>query len=383
MNEAILCVDDDANVLAAHRRQLRGKFAVETALGPEEGLAAVASRGPFAVVLADMRMPGMDGVEFLRRVRELAPATVRMMLTGDTGQKTAAAAVNEGNIFRFLTKPCPADILAAALAAGVEQYRLVLAEKELLEQTLRGSVQVLTEVLELANPLAFGRASRARRLVRQLAEALGAADVWRLEIACMLSQVGCVAVPEAVLTRVYRGGDVGPRELELFEAHPGVAHGLIRKIPRLEEVAEIVAYQEKRFDGQGPPADGRAGADLPLGARVLKVALDFDNLQTRGHGGTEALEHLRYREGWYDPTVLDALGCVLGAETPRVVQSLSVCQLRCQMVLDEDLCRTDGVPLVCRGQEITEPLLQRLLSFAAGRSLREPVRVLVPRSAKA
>jgi response regulator RpfG family c-di-GMP phosphodiesterase len=379
MSEAILCVDDDANVLAAHRRQLRGKFAVETALGPEEGLAAVAGRGPYAVVLADMRMPGMNGVEFLCRVRELAPASVRMMLTGDAGQQTAAAAVNEGHIFRFLTKPCPADVLVAALTAGVEQYRLVLAEKELLEQTLRGSVQVLTEVLELVNPLAFGRASRARRL----AEELGAADVWRLEVAAMLSQVGCVAVPEAVLARVYRGGDVGPRELALFEAHPGVGHGLVRKIPRLEAVAEIVACQEKRFDGQGPPPDGRAGTDLPLGARVLKVALDFDNLQTRGHSGIGALEHLRYRDGWYDPAVLDALERVLGAETPRVVQSLPVRQLRCQMVLDEDLLRADGVLLVCRGQEITEPLLHRLLSFAANGVLREPVRVLAPRPAKA
>jgi response regulator RpfG family c-di-GMP phosphodiesterase len=378
VNEAILCVDDEPNMLAAYERQLRKQFRVETAAGGEEGLAAVAARGPFAVVLADMRMPRMSGVEFLARVRQLAPYTVRMMLTGNTDQQTAVAAVNEGHVFRFLTKPCPPAVLARALAAGVEQYRLVTAERELLEETLRGSVKVLTEVLALANPLAFGRAGRVQRLVRRLAEVLQAPDVWQLEVAAMLSQVGCVAVPEAVLSQVYRGGDVAPRELGMFEAHPRVGHDLIRNIPRLEAVAEIIAYQEKRFDGKGPPGDARGGPDLPLGARVLKVALDYDNLLARGHGPATALEHLLYRTGWYDPGVLDALGRLLAEETLLVPRSLRIGQLECGMVLDEDVIDRHGRLLVSKGQEITEPILRRLDNFALSGSIPERVRVLVP-----
>jgi len=378
VTEAILCVDDDANVLAAYRRQLRGRFQLDTAVGPQEGLAAVSERGPYAVVLADMRMPGMNGVEFLCRVRELAPASVRMMLTGDTGQQTAAAAVNEGNIFRFLTKPCPADVLARALAAGLEQYRLVTAEKELLEETLRGSVKVLTEVLALVNPLAFGRASRAQRLVRRLGALRGVADAWQLEVAAMLSQVGCVAVPEAVLTRVFRGANVPPRELAMFEAHPAVGEGLVRRIPRLDGVADIIAYQDKRFDGQGPPADGRAGADLPVGARVLKVALDFDHLVSLGHTPEEALGHLRHRAGWYDPAVVDALQRVVKEEIPRVPKSLTVRDLRCGMVIDQDVLGANDILLVAKGHEITEPSLHRLQNYANSGWLRESIRVLVP-----
>jgi len=376
VSETILFVDDDANVLAAYQRQLRKQFSVQTALGSEAGLAAVSGHGPFAVVFADMQMPGMDGVEFLRRVRALAPDSVRMMLTGNTDQRTAMAAVNEGAVFRFLTKPCPPEVLAGAIRAGLAQYRLIVAEKELLEQTLGGSVQVMADVLALTNPLAFGRAARARGLVQQMARALGLADTWQLEVAAMLSQVGCVAVPETVLAKVYRGGDVTPRELAMFEAHPDIGRDLIRKIPRLEAVAEIIAYQEKRFDGQGPPPDGRLGADLPLGARLLKVALDFDNLKERGHSGSAALEHLRYRAGWYDPGVVDALDRVLRAVTPRVRLTLPVGELCCQMQLDEDVHLINGVFLVGKGHEITEPLLQRLRNFAVNGAIREPVRVL-------
>ena len=138
--ERILLVDDDPNVLAGYTRTLRRQLIVETAPGGDAGLAAIAERGPFAVVVSDMRMPGMDGVQFLSQVRRRAPQTVRMMLTGNADQQTAIEAVNEGHIFRFISKPCPPERLLKNLLAGCHQHRLVTAERELLEQTLQGSV---------------------------------------------------------------------------------------------------------------------------------------------------------------------------------------------------------------------------------------------------
>src|SRR5207253_2334943 len=152
------------------QRQLRKKFDLVIAVGGEEGLAAVAERGPFAVIVSDMCMPGLNGVQFLTRVREVAPDSVRMLLTGHADVPSTIGAINEGNIFRFLTKPCTPEAFGKALEAGVEQYRLITAEKDLLEQTLRGSIKVLTELLALANPLAFGKASRVQRLVRRLGD---------------------------------------------------------------------------------------------------------------------------------------------------------------------------------------------------------------------
>jgi signal transduction histidine kinase len=134
MSEKILWVDDDENLLASYRRQLRNKFPVMTAAGGEQGLRIIGAEGPFAVIVSDFRMPGMDGVQFLSKAREAAPDSVRMLLTGYADLQTAIDAVNQGNIFRLLTKPCAPDVLLAALTAGITQYRLIISERERAEK---------------------------------------------------------------------------------------------------------------------------------------------------------------------------------------------------------------------------------------------------------
>uniref|UniRef100_I2PWJ7 histidine kinase n=1 Tax=Desulfovibrio sp. U5L TaxID=596152 RepID=I2PWJ7_9BACT len=135
----VLFVDDDKAVLDALRRGLCRRYDVATALGPGEGLRVLAEAGPFAVVVSDLRMPGMDGVAFLQRAKELCPTAVTVMLTGHGDLTAAMGAVNEGRIFRFLTKPCPVPILSRALDAALEQYRLAAADKELLRMTLENA----------------------------------------------------------------------------------------------------------------------------------------------------------------------------------------------------------------------------------------------------
>src|SRR5204863_3078931 len=130
---------------------------------------------------------------------------VRMLLTGYADLRQAIEVVNRGAIFRFLTKPCAPDALAAALDAALAQHRLVTAERELLDRTLRGSVQVLGEVLSLVNPTAFGQVVRVQRLVRELAGLIDGAGAWEIDVAAVLSRLGCVAVSEAVLAAVNRG----------------------------------------------------------------------------------------------------------------------------------------------------------------------------------
>ena len=137
MTERVLFVDDDPQILNAFRRGLRKRLDLHTAEGGKAGLEALEKEGPFAVVVSDQQMPEMDGITLLREVKNRAPLTVRMMLTGNADQGTAAAAVNEGHIFRFLTKPCTPDELAAAVDAAKEQYRLVTAERDLRRDRLR------------------------------------------------------------------------------------------------------------------------------------------------------------------------------------------------------------------------------------------------------
>ena len=123
MKDKILLVDDDAMILAGLKRQLRSEFRIETALSGEEALKIIDEKGPFAVVVSDYYMPGMNGIDFLCKVKKVDPDTVRMMLTGSADMSTAIQAVNEGSIFQFHPKPCPADTLGRAIKSGINKYR--------------------------------------------------------------------------------------------------------------------------------------------------------------------------------------------------------------------------------------------------------------------
>jgi FixJ family two-component response regulator len=132
--DKILFVDDEAPVLDGYRRLLRQEFLVSTAISGEEGLAAIKANGPFAVVISDMRMPGMNGAEFLAQVHSRSPHSVRMLLTGHADLDSAIDAVNRGKIFRFLTKPCEKPALMEAIQSGLEVYRAASAENELVKK---------------------------------------------------------------------------------------------------------------------------------------------------------------------------------------------------------------------------------------------------------
>ena len=378
MRARILCVDDDPDLLRASRRVLQNTFDLDTALGADEGLEAIAEDGPYAVVVSDQRMPGIDGIEFLSRVRELAPLTVRMMLTGDTDQRTAIDAVNQGHIFRFLSKPCPSKLLIEALEQGVRQYQLVTAEKEILEQTLSGSVKVLTDVLSLVSPVAFGRASRVQRLATELARLLKVENLWEVEVAATLSQVGCVSLPGDVLQDVYQNRKLKPEAQAMFDKHPATGAALLDNIPRLENVARMVALQEKRFDGVGPPEDVDGGDALPIGARILKLTLDVDTLVTSGMEATKALEQIRQRKGWYDPAVVEVLYQAIGSVSKGVARAITLAELVPGMVLVHDLV-CDDLLLVARGNEVSVSMCERLRNFGKTRPIPEPIEVIAPK----
>ena len=377
MPERVLFIDDEPNILMSFRRQLHGLFDVSTAENGQAGLDMIVDGEPFAVVVADMNMPGIDGIHLLRQVKKIAPDTVRMMLTGQADMETAIEAVNEGSIFRFLTKPCPKHVLIKSLQSGVEQYRLITAEKELLEKTLSGSVKVLSDVLALTRTKSFGHAQRVRRVVQELMSCLGINNAWEIDVAAMLSQIGCVTVPDEVLLKFYGSDEVTDGEKQMFEAHPAIGAELIQSIPRLGGVARTIAYQEKGYDGSGVPQDNVSGEDIPLGSRLLKLALDFDNYTMSGHSQVEALQKLRRRRARYDPRALEALGKIVAEALVYEIRRLNVNEIIPGMVLGADVRTKDKVLLVPRGHEVTATLLWRLKNFATIGVIDGSVSVLV------
>lgn len=369
---SVLMVDDDARLLDGFRRQYQKSLQLTTAVGGEEGLAAIRQKGPFAVIVSDYQMPNMNGIQFLGKAREIAPDSVRVMLTGNADLQSAIHAVNQGSVFRFLTKPCSPDEFQSMLRASIEQYRLRFAEKSLLEETLKGSLEVMAELLALANPAAFGRATRVRKYVADVVAALGVDGAWRFESAAMLSQIGCVAVPTDVIERVARGEQLSPEQEHMINRHPEVARDLIGRVPRLEAVAEMIAHQF------GLGTDNIVDPDARLGARVLSLALEFDELLTLGATRDQALESLRRNHGEWEVRLVDAFtGITVGGGETQVA-NLSVRELRVGMVLDRDILNTNGRVLMARGFRLNPGTLERLRNYAQLGGVVEPIRVLVP-----
>jgi response regulator RpfG family c-di-GMP phosphodiesterase len=367
----ILCVDDEPRIVDGLALQLRREYQVLAANGGNSALQVLKDKGAPAVIVSDMRMPGMDGATLLKHVKQLYPETTRILLTGETGRDAAIAAVNEGQIFRFLTKPCPPDQLRAAIEAGVAHHRLLVAEKVLLQETLIGCIKALVDILAITNAVAFGRATRVKRLATELAALLGVPNFWQLEAAAMLSQIGYISLPVELMEKLYYGKRLTPEERALADAAPAVAQKLLGHIPRLEPVMEILA------------ACLQTNNDLPdgltrLGAHILSLVLEFDAQIAQGHSAESSVSALRAQSGRFDNKLLENLESLvgLGAGTPEV-NEVMVGRLTPGMVFMNDLFTQVGTLLVPKGFEVTETFLERARNFGPG-ILQEKVRVMAP-----
>lgn len=382
MSAKVLFVDDDPNVLNAFKRRLRKQVEMVTATGGAEGLTTLAEQGPFSVVISDQQMPEMDGVAFLKKVATRSPDAVRMMLTGNADQETAVDAINDGNIFRFLTKPCQPEDLLAAINEAKEQYRLRRAERDLLEQTLAGSIKLLIDILSLQNAKTFDATARMRAWARRLVPKLRGIDPWQLDMAIMLAGLGRIVLPTDVLAKLEGKAELSPRETELVNQSPGAARDLVRNIPRLEAVADAIYYQNKGFDGSGFPDDDKEGDDIPIAGRVLKLLTDLSGVCADEQVSDEALAALKANAHLYDPALLDLAAQALtgsgkvgeGVTEERDVD-MSLGRLAVGDHLLEDVAGEDGEMILAAGHALTEPMIHKLWQLNKLKKIQEPIRV--------
>lgn len=362
MTQKVLFVDDDPKILKGVSRHLEDVFDVTTAEGPTEALRLFDEGYQCAVVVSDMRMPGMSGAELLANICQRSPDTVRIMLTGFADLESTIQAVNEGHIYRFLSKPCSPQLLERAIRDGLKQYELVTAEKTLLEGTLHGSVKVLSEMLSLVNPMAFGRTSQVQRIALAIGKQLNLSSTWNLKIASLLFPLGCITVSESALDAVFHGRPVPKEELDAFEHHAQLAQNMLQNIPRLEGVAEIIAYQDKGFDGSGLPRERHLeGQEIPVGARVLKVASDFEIACKNAFDTSSAVALLEEHSERYDPEVLEGLRAALRSGLCQAdSREVTTEKLRPGMILATDVRGTGGQLIVAKGQTLSESTLRRL-----------------------
>lgn len=371
----VLCVDDEPLLLEGLERTLRQSFEVVTETKPLAALSLLERHEhDFVAIVSDMRMPLMDGAKFLACAAEITPHSTRVLLTGHAELNAAIAAVNTGRIFRFLCKPCPPNELLAALEAAAEQHRLQTLEKELLEQTLTGTVRLLSEVLMLAAPSIFTRNQRIQSYVLYLAQRLGRTDAWRFELAACLNMIGCLGLPDETLSRALGGGSLDEQEARSFAEHPLTAHRLLKKIPRFEDVAEMIRLQASGASS----AAGELGADVELGARLLRVARGVEHLVAGGASEGDAVVRLLPLSNPQDAELLKLLGEFKSVALVGELKELKVAQMTAQMVLEDDVKTKTGVVVVPGKKQLTQLLLERLIRFSRAGVLIEPVRVRVP-----
>ena len=383
MSEKILFVDDDPNLLASCERNFRRKFQIETAEGAEAALDKIASGGSYAVVVSDRQMPGMDGIQFLSRVKDRSADTVRIMLTGNADLEGAIKVVNEGNIFRFLTKPCPLEVLGKAIEDALAQYRLVVAEKELLNKTLSGSIKLLTDILSVMEPQSFGRAQTMRDVITSVTKKFKLDNDWEIHLAAMLAPIGYVTIPPETLLHARNGERLSKTEEQMVTQVPETAARLLANIPRLEGVAHVVRYQHKQYDGRGFPEDTVKGDTIPLGARLLKILADMNQLQAGGLTRSQALNEMESRRGWYDPSLLEAVRAYYGIttterETARPSISVALLDLTPGMVLRSNIETQEGTLILSSGHQLNEMTLEKIQNFNRLSGVKEPIFVEAP-----
>jgi len=373
--EKILFVDDDVNFLNGLKRSLKYTFNVKVASNGPDGLSVLRNNGPFAVVVSDFQMPMQNGVDFLTEVKKIYPNAVRILFSGHTHLAIALEAVNLGHVYQIISKPISPEKLTMVLRSALDYYNLVMGEKILLEQTFTGALDTLLDIVGFMNPQLFSRTLRIKGQVTKLAEYMKAPELWKYQVSANLSQLGTVILPESVVMKINKGETLQADEIGMVEHYPRIGGALIQNIPRMGDIAKIVTYQHKHFDGTGVPKDDVRGDDIPFGARLLKVALDYDDLRMKGQSVDSRLTIMKQREGLYDPKVLKALEEIVTLWFSPETTSLALSDLRPGMIVLEGVLTKDGDCLIPEGEEITELIVTRLHSWTRLYKIREPIPV--------
>ncbi len=359
----VLMVDDEPNVLSGYRRSIGRNYDLVTANSGRKGLDSLDKEGPFEVVVTDMRMPEMDGLEFLKQAKRKHPNTVYVMLTGNADQQTAINAINQGQIFRFLNKPCEAEILDHTIRACKAQYDLIHAEAELLSNTLSGSVKLLIEALVISDPVAAEAVRGVREGVNDVIQGLGITGEWRFPLAASLFMIGSITTPRTSSEQLY--------DKEYIESCSRAGAKLLRHISRLDLVAQIILHQRIKTDLPDDLKELDDESRVVVGSQILRFSYDW-YCATRACNGdrVEGLGQLASVIGEHDRRLFIAASSTHGesedkvsAAPERELVELEIGELYQGLLTDSDINTCDGSLLVAKGQVLSQLMIDRLRAF--------------------
>ncbi|AXV84270.1 HD domain-containing phosphohydrolase [Ralstonia solanacearum] len=407
----VLLVDDEPSVLSALRRLLRPTgYRVLTAESGAAGLELLAAH-PVDLIVSDMRMPNMNGAEFLSRARAQSPDTMRILLTGYAEIDAAVCAINEGGVYRYLNKPWDDQDLLLTVRHAIEQRTLAREAARLTELTrqqnhrlqalnagLESQVEARTEeirqtvlfledaqhdlksnftkmarvcanMIELRCGIAGGQSMRVGDLARRIALACGLTGLQAQDIfhAALLHGIGKLSLPDGLLRKSL--DRLAPEEMQLYLQHPLRAQMVLTPVPQLQAVAHIIRHQYERYNGRGTP-DRLVGEHIPIGARIVALARDYMGLLAgeivkQRVPPEQAREMVKAQSGLrYDPLVVVRLLTVLKEmEDVPAVRQIGSAELREGMRLADDLLTRRGVLLITRDSTVSAHQVEQIRRF--------------------
>ncbi len=265
----VLFVDDDENLLNAIKRTLRKDLDIEIATGAIDGLRMLDKNGPFSVLVSDQNMPKVDGATFLAKVKKHFPNTVRIMLTGNSDQHTAISAINDAEAFRFVNKPCRTSQLLEIIKEAHDHHLQLATEYSVLEETVAGSIKLMTDMLSMAYPDRFKRTMLVTQWAEAACQALDIEYTWELKTACALWPIGDTLLPEALAAKRNTQDALTAEERQTVMAAGVSASEMLGNIPRLQGVARLMLMTTPA--GSMMAENKKPGPD----ARLLQILIDL------------------------------------------------------------------------------------------------------------
>jgi response regulator RpfG family c-di-GMP phosphodiesterase len=409
----LLFVDDEINILNALRRLFRPHgYRILIADSGAKGLEILAQES-VDLVISDMRMPVMDGARFLAQVKVRSPGSVRILLTGYADMESTIAAINQGEIYRYITKPWEDEEVVALVAGALEIKRLerdklrlealtkrqndelnalnatleqrVLERTSALQKTMLAlnltsdklkknfitSIKVFSNLMELREGMVAGRARRVADHAFKVARQMKLSDVEAQEcmIAGLLHEIGKFGLPDHLLHKAF--SQLNSEERVLVMKHPIKGQTALMALEQLSGAAKLIRHQHERYDGMGYP-DGLSGLNIPQGARILAVAVDYEALLCGQLGGQVMRPEqaraflLEARDKRYDPAVVEQFVKLVSGDALTEVVAETVMQtqqLKAGMILSRDIINRDGVLLLSKDHLLDERVIQQLRSF--------------------
>ena len=358
MKPKVLFVDDEPEVLSSFLSILKIHYDISTSDNPVEAVSIVKNNGPFSVVVSDYRMPKMNGVELLSEIMKIEKNTTRILLTGYSDFQAIVQAINNGNIYRYLTKPIVIEQLINNIDDGIRQYNLLKSEKELLEKTLKGSIKLLIDLLSVSNTKSFVRVSRVKNIVKRLASKLNYEPMWEAEIAVMLSEIGLVGVPFDIVDKKERRLPLTPEEIKIYNNHPKIGSELIKNIPRLENIARAIEYQSVSNFTDFDPSEIDSNKALML-SQIITVAKIYDKISDAGLSHLDAIDYLNKRKN-FSPHIIKLLEIEFDdrdISRSASIESVFIEDLKEDMILADDIVDNFGMILYAKGKELSDMIL--------------------------